>query len=765
MVSVATVTIRCYHSVCINPRSSRKHRATDFTAEQRRRVCCINWVPLWLRQGYSGSDTVAASSMASSPSYQHIISEIFNPPRSIHLRHSGNAFTCHRWSRNIFQRRVNTFTTSNIPPLDHTDTNGSSTSSVKVKANRDENINTANNVASITPAITTKNCYDSAMMGPPIESDPDSNEFVTYPTNNNNNYNSNNQQTSIISKLSHQMIPSAALQSSTHGTVNQANHRPIEHTHSPYQHRLDVNEGEYAPVVTSTTGNNARTNINAILQTIQRLCHEEIYPIGSIVTSSIVMDNVKRVLNVFAASYSPGSNVTVSSNLNDYSTRHNPTDHADTNVDAVDEQHVFNEAISALLQLLVRLSREPSSHLTTRLDPSLSGGTELLSSLPIEYYNSILSKWKDAAILLAQQQEENNGTNNVYNSHMNSHNTVVWSATLMAQFLIEHGLSDMIKSSSSSQVVSSSTSSTFRFIKYNIYTICLVLHVALQQSPARLAPHVIESIWEQFKLNQCTVKSNESIVYCYNILLQSYINSGQKDLAIKIETIWTEMQSRNIPPNMASYHLRLKYYREQKKLREMESFINVAATATANTANNGESNATSNKITGNVWQQPHELALPCWHEVLHSYMNAAMEKRTIEQNNCLFYIHKGQTILQQTIIPQWFRQQNPNDADKAEIYKCIQLVIATYRNVLQRPQYKFDLQDQSNLKSNPLQLSVQQRIINNNPKTYREQQIRDRIFESAESFYQFIHRQQLKDISFSEYTSFPKKHIKIPSRK
>jgi hypothetical protein len=177
----------------------------------------------------------------------------------------------------------------------------------------------------------------------------------------------------------------------------------------------------------------------------------------------------------------------------------------------------------------------------------------------------------------------------------------------------------------------------------------------------------------------------------------------------------------------------------------MESFISSALKASSFAAVNASA---ANNI-GDVWHQPRELSLSCWHEVVHCYMNAAKEKYSIEKNNSLIFIHKGQTIMQQLMIPLWASHRSTIETDKAEA--CIQSIISTYRYVLQRPKYRHDVQQISNLKANPLKLSIQQRILNNNPVTYKEQQIRDRIFESAESFYQYMNRQYLKDVSYSEY--------------
>jgi hypothetical protein len=474
----------------------------------------------------------------------------------------------------------------------------------------------------------------------------------------------------------------------------------------------------------------SRSNVHAILQNIQTLCKEEIYPIGSIVTSFYVVQNIKRILNVLAVAYIHNSTGNASTNIGDYNSSITPHS-ATTSIAFVvkEKEEMFHESIHALLQLLARLSREPSVD-DANMDATASAP---LTSLPAKFYHGIFRKWKDAAILLPNQHHDH---------------SVVWSATEMAQFLIDHGISEIPMSSfSSSDRTPSTSSSTFQFLKYDTFTISTVLQVALHQNSALLAPNIIKSLWEKFNLNQCTVENDESIIYSYNVLLQSYANSEQEDATTKLETVWNEMQSRNVQPNVASYHIRLKHYRELNKLPEMESFIKAAVTATPrNSSSHGKT------LPGDVWQQPRELSLSCWHEVIQCYMNAAKDKYNIERNNSLLYIHKGQTILQQIMIPQWIRHQSTGESEKVELSKCIHSIITTYRYVLQQPKYEFDVQHQSSLKSNPLKLSIQQRVINNNPITYHEQQTRDRILESAVSFYQFMNRQNLKDVCCCEYT-------------
>ena len=506
-------------------------------------------------------------------------------------------------------------------------------------------------------------------------------------------------------------------------------------------------------VTKSSRRNDDTNNIRTIIQNTNTLCREEIYPIGSIVTSYIVMNQIKLLFNVFAAAYSTNSssnssnstigsigsigmshvsptdgteirssssststgiwnNATRNHHNNNYhniirtppTTTMIHTNCINNNNDIVQSLHMFHESISAMVQLFARIVREPSlssssssssssvNNHHTNDNPTTTSSTtttsaaaaaSILSSLPVEYYNCILSKWKDAAILQTQQQEQySDNTRCSDHNYDNCYTTVVWSETVMAQFLIDHGISviPMPPSLMSSKVVSTpttTTSSTFQFIKYNTFTISLILQVALQQNSALLAVKIIESLWDKFRLNQYTGENDDTIVLCYNILMQSHINSGQKDTATKLETIWKDMQARNVQPNIASYHIRLKCYRDYHNLPEMESFLHAnVATALAPMVSSANGNSSSR-----------ELSLSCWYEVLHCYMNAAMEKCNIERNSSLFYIQKGQTILQQTVIPQWLRYQKKNETDKTDmcISKGFQLIIKTYRNVLQRP--------------------------------------------------------------------------------
>ena len=514
-----------------------------------------------------------------------------------------------------------------------------------------------------------------------------------------------------------------------------ADHRKINNKNNA-QHFHSVNGGDFIPTYTSgkIERNQSRMTPQAILQNIQHLCREETYPVGSIVTSSIVMHNVKRIFDVFAASYSnQNGNLTNSSSsiISDHQPLHIRHGHkhsiiiGNATADATNDEQLFHSCVNAMLQLLERISREPSTstnHTTADAAPSL------LSSLPVEYYNSMVNKWRDAAMLLAHRQQNINrnlSDNDEYSDLGNP--TIVWSASLMAQFLLDHGIFESATSTTSvPSTLSSSTSSssTFQFIKYNTYTVSVVLQVASHQAPALLAPTIVESLWYKFKLSSITGLGDESIVYCYNTLLQSYINSGQKDTLAKIEALVRDMQSRYVQLDMASYHLLLKYYREHNKISEMEALINAVVTSTEIRAS-----ATSTLLT----QHPPELSLPCWYEVIHNYMNAAKETG----NDVLFFMHKGQSVLQHTMIPQWLRYQSPSEADNAELAKSIRLIITTYRNVLQQ-------------QTNP-RFPVQQRPMKNRPVTDKAQSNGDCTFESAESFYHYVLDQKLRDISYSKY--------------
>ena len=420
------------------------------------------------------------------------------------------------------------------------------------------------------------------------------------------------------------------------------------------------------PVTTSAKKSDSRL-ATEFVRRAQKMCQEELYPVGSIVSSHLVVLQIKSILDALGST--------------------SVTDDSETSVNAA-------------MGLLERLSREP-------LAPS-SSASLILSNLPPDYYNRILDKWKEAAL----------------------RGDTVWSATIMTRFLLRNALPKSHHPGDPPTLVAPEPfavpeANTWKFIQYDIATISMVMQVAAKQMPALSAPDEVQHIWNQLDVHKTFTKDSE-VVYCYNALIKAWAESGSKDAAIKMESVWNEMINvQKVQPNVLSYHIFLKYYRQQSNLPAAEKVIQSMLAST------------------NV-----RPTISCWNEIVICHLGQAMNTNTILRHQSLLSINKAQTILQLEMIPKLNRE---NSTDMAVVATCVQSLITTYRDVLLR--YRFntflDLQKRS-APHKPGQLSIQEQMNQNNLAARAHDDARDRILESAEAFFRYMqgNKQALSGTSF-----------------
>jgi hypothetical protein len=253
---------------------------------------------------------------------------------------------------------------------------------------------------------------------------------------------------------------------------------------------------------------------NEFVRRAQKMCLLELYPVGSIVSSHLVVLQIKSILDALGST--------------------SVTDDSEASVNAA-------------IGLLGRLSREP-------LTPSSSSAaSEILIGLHPDYYNRIFDKWKEAAL----------------------RGDKVLSATSLTQFLLDNAILSNRPNNIESLGLTEAPSSipatkTWKFIQYDMATISMIMQVAAKQAPALLAPDVVQQIWNQLDLYKSS-SADSNIVYCYNALLKAWASSGAEESAMKMEWILNDMINvQKVKPNVQSYHILLSFYRRLSNLPAME---------------------------------------------------------------------------------------------------------------------------------------------------------------------------------------------------
>jgi hypothetical protein len=281
-------------------------------------------------------------------------------------------------------------------------------------------------------------------------------------------------------------------------------------------HHLDTKGHPLLKVIDPIANRNKHSDLrlgSEFVRRAQKMCQEELYPVGSIVSSHLVVLQIKSILDALGS-----TSVTDDSKI----------------------------SVNAAIRLLERLSREPISS-------SSSDASQILVGLNPDYYNRIFDKWKVAAL----------------------RGDAVWSATSLTQFLLDNAISSNRPNNIESLELEEESSSvsmtkTWKFIQYDVATISMIMQVAAKQAPALLAPDVVQQIWNQLDLFKCSsVHSN--IIYCYNALLKAWANSGAEESAMKMEWIWNDMINvQKVEPNVHSYHIFLHFYRRLSNLQAVE---------------------------------------------------------------------------------------------------------------------------------------------------------------------------------------------------
>jgi hypothetical protein len=427
----------------------------------------------------------------------------------------------------------------------------------------------------------------------------------------------------------------------------------------------------------ATVRDSSNKTSHDFIRRAQKFCQEELYPIGSIITYRLVVQEIKYILDALGS----------------------------TSVTDDSEQYV-----NVAIQLLERLSREPLVAVVS--SSSSSTAADVLSSLPPDYYNRIFNKWKGAAL----------------------RGDSVLSASILTQFLTQNAFTathgsiknniepfESLGSSSGASILSTGTvhrTKTWKFVQYDIATVSMILQVAIVQTPAKLAPQLVQQLWDQLDLYKGT-SDDSNVTYCYNALLKAWAESGLDDAAMKMESIWNDMiHVQKVQPNIVSHHIMLKFYRQQGNVLALESLVSKMV-----------SQQSASSSTTAI-----RPSLSCWSEVVYCYMGLALQQDTIERHQSLFFIHKGQTIVQLEMVPQ---RNIDDDTDTAEIACCVESIITTYRDVLLH--YKFDtfLDAMKRSPSKKNMISIQQRMDNNNPAISKRNQTRDRTVFSAQAFFEF----------------------------
>jgi hypothetical protein len=300
---------------------------------------------------------------------------------------------------------------------------------------------------------------------------------------------------------------------------------------------------EISQTIRSLNGVSARSRFAtdvSILERVRELCDEAKYPIGSL----IPQQNYVKAKTLFHT-------IIVKSNAllqRKYSGRFNQSKESLTNVpetcEKYSESDSIADAVNAALHLLLRICREPWSGAQNMFSEGAESGQCRQTSVQFckpRYTNLLFNTWKNAALW----------------------NERVLSAIEMTQLL---------------QRISSNS-----HLRYDFATIGMVLQVALQQTPKRIAPSVVQHIWdtlekpEMFSTSISTVRGSKGVLYFYNALLKAHAESGNDvdDVLRFMYVLLDDMRDhRNISPDVVSFNILLRFIgRSNLHFEKFESAI------------------------------------------------------------------------------------------------------------------------------------------------------------------------------------------------
>jgi ASC-1-like (ASCH) protein len=259
-----------------------------------------------------------------------------------------------------------------------------------------------------------------------------------------------------------------------------------------------------------------RTDVSD-LERVRDFCDEIKYPIGSLIPKQ----NYVRAKALFHAlllksnALLHGKYLSKHDQSNDRAARNYALFEKDADIDSI------ADTVNSALRLLLRICREPWS----RVESGQAHHSCVQFSKP-SYTNLLFKTWKNAAL-----RNEN-----------------VLSAIKVTQLLQQ-------------------ISSKGRF-RYDFATIGMVLQVALQQTPKRVAPEVVWYIWDTLELQEmcpCRISSkvaSKHVLYFYNTSLKAHAESGNDidDVLRNMYDLMDDMRHRrNINPDTISYNILLRF--------------------------------------------------------------------------------------------------------------------------------------------------------------------------------------------------------------